>query len=320
MKNYLLLLGVITTFSFCNAQNINTEKEMASLYKNVKFRQQAVEYRANLQIGACNFELLINDLPVEQYFGDASGTFNTSTPVNDAILRSGTQRWKLIVYPGYRNNQKLEQLSPHLLIDIGLERIAQSKHGQVGDASPVKLATTPFININGQSVYADAGKETAIYEGTFTAEVPYSLTGWSAGQDLTKEDQSKLLAEVLDFYQQYAALYKEKNINGIFKSVLAKEKERAQYFFMDASANAEAVTTYKEFLDFPSPAVLPIENYRLRFYGDGKIVTLERTDYPNIGEPVTRIEYKDQNGKTVTEYMYCYLQRPAGSTRLEMIR
>lgn len=318
MKKWTIVGIIMMTFSSCSAQNTESEKQLASLYKQVKYRNQAVTYNLNIQIGACNFELLINDMPVQEYFGDADGTANVSVPINDAILTSGKQHWKLIVYPGERKGQVLTALSPNVLINIELEKTTESDHNKKSD-KPVKLISTPVNTANGSSVYADAGKKTAMYEGTFDAVVPYTLKGWTMGQDLRKEDQVRLEQEVLKYYQKYAGFYHEKNIAGILSAVMAKERERAQYFFLDQVACKETVTGYKEFLDFPSSKVLPINQYQMRIYGGGKVVALERTDRPNKGEPVTRIEYKDKNGKTVTEFMYVYLQRNT-SGELEMIR
>ncbi|WP_205529503.1 hypothetical protein [Taibaiella koreensis] len=305
-------------FTMCKGQTNNGENQLASLYKQVRFRDRAVEYRTNIEVGACNFELLINDVPVEQYFGDAEGTVNTSVPINDAILQTGAQHWKLIVYPGERKGKQLEELSPNVLIDIEIEKI--TKGGSQQEAGAVKkLVTTSLVKRDGREVFADAGKRIVVYEGSFPASVPYNIPGWTKGQDLQKEDSLALQREVLAYYQKYAGFYNEKNVEGIYSAVLAKERERAQYFFLDAEGCKETIKDYKEFLSFPSPNVLPVEHYRMRFYGNGKIVALERTDPPNKGEPVTRIEYKDKNGKTVTEFMYCYLMRNA-SGQLEMIR
>jgi hypothetical protein len=311
----------MSTLTACAQNKTNMNNTIKDLYKTVQHRDKAVEYRANIQVGACNFELLINDIPVEQFFGNANGTFNTSTPINDAILKSGKQRWKLILYPGFKDNQPTTALSPNVLIDIEIEGLKHTANGVEALTEPVALLTTPQRqNAEGKEVYTEAGKPTAVYEGTFDANVPYTLTGWSESTDLRKEDQEQLKKELLSYYEEYAGYYRSKNTERIMEAVAGKEKERAQYFFLDASGLQETYNDYTAFLAFPSPRVLPIEHYRLRFYGDGKIVTLERADFPNIGEPVTRIEYADRNNKPVTEYMFCYLHRKKPGMKLEMIR
>ena len=41
-----------------------------------------------------------------------------------------------------------------------------------------------------------------IYKGTFNADVPYSLKGWSESSDLTKEDQGVLKKELVSKYEE----------------------------------------------------------------------------------------------------------------------
>ncbi|WP_162903422.1 hypothetical protein [Taibaiella koreensis] len=151
-------------FSICHAQNKHEKDQIKNLYKHVQFKNQAVEYRANIQIGASNFELLINDVPVEQYFGDADGTVNTSIPINDAILHSGSQRWKLILYHGTSKGKDLTGLSSNVLIDIEIEKLTPDISSNEQSAS-IKILATPTVLISGKPQYKDAGKVIAIYEG-----------------------------------------------------------------------------------------------------------------------------------------------------------
>jgi len=321
MRKTALALFLISALSSCAQNKQNMNNSLKDLYKTVQFRDKAIEYRANIQVGACNFELLINDIPVEQYFGNTDGTFNTSTPINDAILKSGPQRWKLILYPGYRNNSPVTTLSPNVFLEIEIEGLKHKPQSVETIAGPVSLINTPQRkDEKGNDIYLEAGKPTAVYEGTFNADVPYTLPGWSESTDLRKENQDQLLKEVLAFYQKYSGYYAHRDVAAILNTVHEKEKERAQYFFQDAAGLQETFEEYTAFLSFPSPKVLPIEHYRLRFYGDGKIVALERNDFPNIGEPVTRIEYQDKNDKPVTEFMFGYLHRKKSGMPLEMIR
>lgn len=305
---YLILLFAIPIIT--RAQTVPAVEE---IYKIVKYQDQAIDYRANIQVGACNFELLINDVPVEQFFGNANGTFNTSTPINDAILKSGSQRWKLILYPGYKNDKPIESLSANVFVDIEIE--ALKNRGMIKKIPEKLLETTE------DGKYKGAGEKQMVYEGTFEATVPYNLKGWSESVDLRKENQQDLLKKVLAFYEEYADVFKNKDEGKLNSIIYNKEKELQQCFFMDRLIAQNHYKLYTVTLERPNAKVLPIEKYKLRFYGDGRLVTLERTDFPNVGEPVVRIQWKKGNEKNpITEFMYAYLHMRSGSSKLEMIR
>ncbi|WP_157280187.1 hypothetical protein [Pedobacter borealis] len=322
MKSMIILLAAVYS-SLASAQSdVRRQTSVEELNRTNRNAGKAIEYRANIQAGACAFELFVNDIPVEQFFGNATGTFNTSSPINDCILRSGTQQWKLIVYPGYKDGKPTEALSSNIVIDIEVEGL---EHVTTGTAKtvdkPIQLITAPVKKDgNGKETYSDAGKPMAVYEGTFKAQVPYSLPGWSNSKDLSKENPEKLLEEVLSYYREYAGYYAMKDTAAILQAVYPKEKERAQYFFIDENGARETYKDYTEFLSFKNAEVQPIEKYKLKFYGNGRIVTLERSDFPNIGEPVTRIHHYGKNNNLLIDYMFCYLHKRQGSDKFEMIR
>ena len=97
---------------------------IADLYKEVKFRDQRTNYRANVKTGACNFTLLINDVPVVQYFEESNGAFSTTAPINDVILTSGKQTYKFILYSGYKDGKPVAALSENVMADIKIEGYA----------------------------------------------------------------------------------------------------------------------------------------------------------------------------------------------------
>ncbi|SDD52375.1 hypothetical protein SAMN04487894_1104 [Niabella drilacis] len=299
------------------AQNSNgTEHPVRDIYKQVRFRDQAIEYRANIQIGASCFEFYVNDLLVAYYFGNANGTFYTSTPVNNAILKSGTQKWKLILYPAFLNGKQENTLSGNLLASVSIEGLTGTRAGNRAGA------TARLIAISQQepgSISATAGKPLAVYEGEFSAAVPYTLPGWNNSEDLTKEDEKKLLQEVIEVNQRYLDLFKNKDINGLQAMVYKKEQETQQADFDDQAGSSENYTAYTGVFDLPDAEFLPIENYKLKIFGNGRLVTLVRKDFPNIDEPVVRIRYS-KNGRRRIKAMQGVFHKPAGSGHLELIR
>lgn len=315
MKKTILYLLLTASLTSC-AQNKAkiADHSISDLYKEVKFIEQKISYRAGIQIGGCNFTFLINDVPVVQYFEDVSGTFNTSTPINNAILKTGKQTFKLILYPGFKNHRRLTGLAENILAKITIEGLKYEGEG-------VKTIVYPFtiLEIPGQDKpFVDAGKQTAVFEGTFNAKVPYELVGWSKSKDLSKENPDLLLKEVLASYQKYIEILKNKDEFALAKLIYKKEKDYAQALFLDKNATAYQWETYTREIKGPERRILPIEKYKMKIYGNGRLVTLERTDYPNIGEPTLRAEYGPEGDEQVVG-LYYHLHKPEGSNTLELI-
>ncbi|MGJ8658939.1 MAG: hypothetical protein ACSHWV_03735 [Cellulophaga fucicola] len=69
----------------------------SNLGENVIASDEA--YNANIWIGACSYEVLINDIRVDSFFERLNGTTSGSIPINPYILKTGWQTWTIRVYP-----------------------------------------------------------------------------------------------------------------------------------------------------------------------------------------------------------------------------
>ena len=102
MKPFLIILCSLFCLQSCGqnnkAMNEKVTEILGNLYKDVKYYDQRINYHAQITIGGCNFEVLINDFPVHQYFGSINGSLNTNVPINTAILGQGVQNWKVRIY------------------------------------------------------------------------------------------------------------------------------------------------------------------------------------------------------------------------------
>ncbi|CAM4221058.1 hypothetical protein SAMN06265348_107309 [Pedobacter westerhofensis] len=315
MRKTILYLLISCSLMACaqNKKKMNTTP-ISELYKEVKFKEQKISYRAGIEIGACNFELFINDVPVAQYFEDVNGTFNTSSPINDVILKSGKQTFKLILYPGFKNGVPIKALSESIIAKITVEGLKYEGEGVKTIVSPFTIFELPTQ----ARPFTEAGKQTAVYEGTFDAHVPYELEGWSKSRDLRKEDPDVLLKEVLTAYQHFINVVKNKDEDQLSKLIYKKEKNYAQALFLDKEGTENQWATYLKTLHDPTLVMQPIEHYKMKFYGNGRLVALERTDYPNIGEPALRAIFK-KDDRSKLRYFFYELHKPEGSNTLELI-
>lgn len=306
---------MIVSLQSCAQKEAKTSNSsITELYKEVRFKEQKITYRAGIEVGACNFQLLINDVPVAQNHGIAQGTFNTSSPINSVLLKSGKQSFKLILYPGFQDNKPVASLSKNVIARITIEAL-KYKGGDV------KTVVSPYSIIEVPSVdhpFGFAGKPTAVYEGTFSVDLPYEITGWSKSKDLRKENPQALLKQVLDTYQQFSSLITEKDEKGLQAMVYKKEKNYAQMMFLDQEATAYQWQSYRRNFTDETLEMRPIEQYQLKFYGEGRLVMLERTDVANFGEPALRARYKEQGSNMINAF-FLYLHKPEGSDKLEVI-
>jgi len=312
---FVYLLAANSLLSCAQDKKKMNNPSIADLHKEVKFRDKNTNYKADIEVGACNFTLLINDVPVVQYFEESNGTFNTTSPINNLILKSGKQTYKLILYPGYKDGKPAKALSENVMVNIAIEGFTFTASGteKVGNS-------VPLVNISAkQQNFKQAGKPLAVFEGTFDIKVPYNITGWSESKDLRNEDAAVLLKEILANYKEFSNIVTAKDSGRLSNLVYQKEKDYAQALFLDKEGSKKQWSVYSTILEAKKIKMEPIENYKLKFYGNGRLVILERTDYPYIGQPALRADVTDAQGEEYIEYYFYYLHKKPGSNKLELI-
>ena len=311
-----------------NVQSQMKMEKIANLYKEVKHREQRINYHADIYIGGCNYEVLINDMPVDNYFGPANGAMSGSSPINTSILKAGLQTWKIRVYPEH-TREVIEgkvamipetSISKGVIVEMTIEGVRFLENGNIEKLGKVLEfeAETEIDSITTKRVFKDADKPYIEYKGTFRAEVPYELTGWSKSQDLKKQDSNKIKEEVLKAYEEASNLIEDKMIEKFENKVLNKEKEVAQALFFNKKNSDEISNFYLKSFTNESLKMLPIENYKVIYYGNGKVVCLKRIDYK--GDFALASVYTNEKGEDrMINYNYL-LHKPEGSDKLEVIR
>ncbi|QNK62205.1 hypothetical protein H7F33_16920 [Pedobacter sp. PAMC26386] len=302
--------------------NEQVEAILGNLYKQVKNRDQTVNYHAEIQIGGCAFEVLINDMPVYKYAGnDGSGSIGLSAPINNNILKSGPQTWEVRVFPPEVKGKRLTALPEGVKIELSVEALKFRTDGVDNVSEPVKLIETPKKDKDGKQIYADAGKPLMVYKGTFLAKVPYELKGWSESVDLSKEDEKKLKTELVLEYEKYRNWIGHNESVKIAQSLLSSEKETAQSLFYDKALNDEYIKTFNESWGRAGITMYPLENYKMVYSGNGKMVTLERIDH--LYDPALAGWYilkKDSAEDRRLKTFYLNFHRPKTGAPLEVIR
>lgn len=312
MKYIICIASFLAVASIsCSQQNnktLNKEKikaEWQNMYKLVKMYDQKPSVILGFSAYHCTYQILINDIPA--LTNTEEGDINGSVfPVSDLILKSGPQSITIRLYPAMKGDYQSE---PYLTAKSGMN--VKVKIGDYSKQDPDAFKTlytlqTPDIK--------QANLPYAEYKGTFQAEVPYTLKGWTDGILLEKEDQQKLLKETLAVFEQYRKANETHDVYAKADMLYKRQVENSQAFF---SGTKEKNDTFWPKLEETNEItnMYPIEKYKMAFFGDGRIVALVRTDNEFRGKSVIIGETKD-----LVQVLPIYLYRPAAGAPLEIIR
>ena len=293
----LILLSNYMLINSC-AQNVNFEK-MEEIRKEMEktFNPNVNKnyYALSLSSNGCNFEILVNDVPVYRYFemGGATGMY----PLNSKILKSGEQRIKVKLYPVKGHEEKGINGEKPLLLT--LKYIEDPKHG-LHDFIELLSDFIPRI---------EPGIPYFEYETTFGAQVPYDLEEVENCIDLRDIPDIKEL--MIRKYTEYGNMI----INNDFQQlsdVLAYKNARISFSLYSTTAGmaAEMDEMFEKMKKYDR--ISSMDNYVVRFYGDGRFAILEN---PEDMEQGFKVENDD--------YEWCqlfFLGLRNGSTELEVIK
>ena len=273
-------------------------------------------YTAKIESSA-SFIIKTNDVPVGAYFGPAAGA--SIFHLNKAILKSGMQEMSIEIYPEYAD-KTIQKKALNNRVQLKLTIIKRYKTKNLGISEPEIVAIFDLqeqlkrygISLSSKEVYRDTLR--------FDAEVLYALTGWTKSEDLTKIDREELKERVVAFYTRHHSFYQGKDSEGIIRTEFKRTQETSQ----TAYESKEKIATEKSFLDtFFSEIkyeMIPLENYEMQFFGNGRMVALIRTDGRNRGASALRYKATSNKGSKRLSWVDLLLHIPEGSSELEVIR
>ena len=339
IKNILIYISLFINIVSCaQEKKENTimattnikEKDIYDLYKTVEYYDNEIHYGIILSSSNCNFEILINDVKVLFYHDVAVGQVANGlyTPINQAIYNRGKQKIEIRLYPGLNkktNKPEQELGNSHLSIDIVANTL---KDGQSTDEETIfswQAPTEPRKNRKDNIPWFSHPEMPYYEENTsFIAEVPYTVSKLENSQVLiTKDNDSlkELTKEVFLFYSEMKTIYQKKDKAKLAEKVYEKEKVIAQQLYLtkdgiqnrwddDYLVNFDS----KKRKDF---IMEPIENYKLVFYGNGRLVTLERIEQKYRGESALMSSY-EEDGDEYNSHYDILLHRPKRNVKLEI--
>lgn len=289
MKNKLLykilLLLVIINATYSYGQNKNQKGSNYTLVYEFPY----------------SGEVLVNDVLIDK---SIYGTLNGTEFINYFILDNGEQTIKteLKANKGTISSESLKKVST----DFGIYN-ADMNNGELQNIQLIQKLNfpdlkTPVPNVTGQ--------------WKFKANLPFKLEGWKNSEDLSKWDKDKLEKEVVKKYNELREILNSGNSGEFVKELAFANKEFFVANYYNESKKNEFLSNLAKDFSKQKGLVPPIENYKLRIMGNGKVVALESSsDNDSQGVLTT----KDIENKKIY-VTYIMLHKPQNSDKFQIVR
>jgi hypothetical protein len=338
MKKTLIYLSLVASLNSCSQNkeqikdtnmDITANNIVDKTVEEVKHYHKEPIYYLYAANSLCVYEILVNDYPIHQNYKYEQ--LATPIYINEAILKSGRQKITYRLYPApkefnggsdvfdsdtqfdvtvYQQDFKRPDADTEVLVK---EEKLPIKKIQVGDK---ESQTKEEFVAKGQKYYE--------YSFYFDAEVPYEIEGWSNGEDLRKIDQDLLKKWVVKFYDLRKKTLENKDKEGFTRQVFEGFKEQFVAEYQDKKYIKDAWNEWISIYDNPTYELQPFENYKMEFFGDGRLVCLRQisTDVRLREQSALWGKYKDEDGNTRADFhgLYLYIPKGEGLEYIQMIR
>ena len=211
-------------------------------------------------------ELYINDiLAVSRSRGS-----NAAIDINPYVLKNGKYKIKLRLLPYWHLNETTVSKS-----DIENARLffgSYIRNKETDEILNYKAdVALPIVAPKEDVPYFEQEWEVEI------TDLPYELEGWSKGQDLRKWDKKELEKKVVAFHQKIRKILNDGNSEEWMKLIQKRFDEVCIFDYLSEKRIEKDLEEIKEDVEeYSKGTMIPLEDYELKLYAEGKLVTLER--------------------------------------------
>ncbi len=155
---------------------------------------------------------------------------------------------------------------------------------------------------------------------SFDAEVPYTVEGWSNGQNLEARNNIKEL--VAGKMTGIKKILGSKNDDAFLALVLQREKERYEMFYATDSAiraGIQETSLSSQFSGLSNIIFSGGDHSELAFFADGRVVGVKQWFDPSFEYGIT-CSGKDAKGEKAEGAFQFLFYMPKGSTELKVVR
>jgi len=254
----ILFIFTILLFNCHNAQNTGEMK-----IQQIPLEKQ-ITYGISLSMRV-PYELYINDIKADcDYVGANSGV-----DMNPYILKNGKYKVKLRIFPAFKAGKKLIEFDDIEKSNISFDSYIRNKE------------TNEILNYNSIPLPIVAPKEDVPYFeqewDVELTELPYELEGWSKGQDLRKWDKKELEKKVVAYYQKLWRILNNGEGEKYVEVWKKADQELFSYYYTTQERYLKLVeNTIEDVEEYCKGTMIPLEDYEMKLYAEGKLVCLER--------------------------------------------
>lgn len=344
MKTAILTILLFVLFTIgCKPQNkesMNTiiyKEKFKNLYKEVKNNSEPPIYIYEFNYSDVNIEMYINDKLLFKFY-----TYSRETQdyhlINHYLNNELAQKLKIIVKP--LDNELFNEQSYFKVMlssfdkksffdretwDEELKKITEYSTDEFARDSNGDFAVDKDGNTIGYIKEKRLeGKPYFEKEFEFEASIPFKLPNvLETSKDLRKLDTVVLKKQVVTYFNRFIKSVNNSDDDAFFWETMYRKaylecmaNYRSEEEINELYENAEFVFSDKRV------TFLPLEDYEMVFYNEGRLVTLESTssDLKKKGKSVLNLELR-QEGKEVkkSNKMQFYFHIPKGGKELEVI-
>ena len=255
----ILFIFIILLFNCHNAQNTGEMK-----IQQIPLEKQ-ITYMIDLTLRTPH-ELYINDiLAVSRSRGS-----NAAIDINPYVLKNGKYKIKLRLLPYWHLNETTVSKS-----DIENARLFFGSYIRNKETDKILNykadVALPIVAPKEDVPYFEQEWDVEL------TELPYELEGWSKGQDLRKWDKDKLEKKVVAFHQKIRKILNDGNSEAWMKLIQKRFDEVCIFDYLSEKRIEKDLEEIKEDVEeYSKGTMIPLEDYELKLYAEGKLVTLER--------------------------------------------
>lgn len=318
MRHYLIYLAFLN-FILINCQKNKEIKildnKMTNQNKTTITEEKQITYAVHIN-SLTPYELYLDDILVDYYYGDNQ---SKTVELNPYLLSNGKHQLKIKFFPANNNiYSKNGLLSPK---DIFLNNDTRWRlyFVKLHKDKNKPLGYSNEIDYNNSELKIDAPKEEVPYwEQTWdidVKELSFKLKGWSESEDLSKMDKNELEKEVVSFFENQRNLLNDGKVEEYLKLGKKRDEEIITATY-DNNLDWYNSQERKENILRAKGDMLPLENYNLVLYANGKLATLKIASgqYKNWSALLSKSDKGRVSGWGIL------IHKPKGSVNFEIIR
>ena len=258
MKNIILILAILL-FNCHNAQNTG----------EIKIQQIPLEKQITYMID------ITTNIPVIVYVNDIKASelnmpLGTAIDLNPYVLKNGKCKIKLQIFPLFRRGDTLVTVENIMRCNLFFGSYIRNK--ETNEILNYKAdVALPIVAPKVDVPYFEQEWEVEL------TDLPYELEGWSKGQDLRKWDKKELEKKVVAFHQKIRKILNDGNSEEWMKLIQKRFDEVCIFDYLSEKRIEKDLEEIKEDVEeYSKGTMIPLEDYELKLYAEGKLVTLER--------------------------------------------